>query len=170
MITNNFKILMSHIAFGSTATGSSTPAASSYTVTQTNGTSQTQTTSPGPALNMFINSLSHSEKSTSATYGAGYTTIRVGTGTTAPTSSDYELEAITTELTVDSITNSITTNNTNTYTAIVSNPTNADIQLREIGLYTNIWSREYLLDRTVLTTPITIPAGESKPITYEIGF
>lgn len=108
------------------------------------------------------------------------TYVQVGTGTTAPTEDDYDLETLNTDIVCDSIISAFTSNKTKTYTATLSNPTANDIQVTEIGLFvvasictdssSSTSNRQILLDRTVLSTPISIPAGESKSITYEIVF
>ena len=122
-----------------------------------------------------VNSLS--TLATTPTNGLGY--IVLGSGTTEPTPEDYRLESkITTNLSCDSV--SVSRNTTvKTYTATFSNSGISDITVTEIGyvsriIYTyrnrNYIYDDFLMDRTVLETPITIPAGESRTVTYELSF
>jgi hypothetical protein len=66
-----------------------------------------------------------------------------------------------------------------TYTATFSNSGTSDITVTETGYASRfVWSYydgnlkydDFLMDRTVLETPITIPAGESRTVTYELSF
>ena len=124
--------------------------------------------------NTTVNSLS--TLATTPTDGLGY--IVLGSGTTEPTPENYRLESqITTNLSCDSV--SVSRNTTvKTYTATFSNSGTSDITVTEIGyvsriLYTYSWNYIYdnfLMDRTVLDTPITIPSGESRTVTYELSF
>ena len=112
-----------------------------------------------------------------STIGNGY--LMLGTGTTAPTADDYLLESpITTNLSCDSVSVS-RTSLIKTYTATFTNSGSSDITVTEVGfivyiLYTYSSTTEnsdsFLMDRTVLDTPITIPAGESRTVTYELSF
>lgn len=125
--------------------------------------------------NTTVNSLS--TLATTPTDGLGY--IVLGNGTTKPTPEDFRLESqITTNLSCDSV--SVSRNTTvKTYTATFSNSGTSDITVTEVGyvsriiyMYSN-WNNIYdnfLMDRTVLDTPITIPAGESRTVTYELSF
>lgn len=94
--------------------------------------------------------------------------IAVGSGNTAPTLNDVSLESeITTLRNIGNVLN----NNENgiTYTAILTNNTNADITIKEFGLY--VYSGSYkMLTRTVLNNYITLEAGESTTITINIAF
>ena len=109
--------------------------------------------------------------------------LKVGEGTIPPTVNDFQLNYIYTDVSCNSAVVGNSVNYTKTYTATFSNPRNTDITITEVGLYAHTISRciesgyissaeydDFLLDRTVLSTPITIPAGESKAITYELGF
>jgi hypothetical protein len=103
----------------------------------------------------------------------------LGTGTTAPTADDYRLESpITTNLSCDSVSVS-RTSLIKTYTATFTNSGSSDITVTEVGFMIYIFynystttenSDHFLMDRTVLETPITIPAGESRTVTYELSF
>lgn len=103
--------------------------------------------------------------------------VHFGTGTTAPTLDDYTLESmITSGLTIASQTGSRTiTDNKVTITGIylLSNSGDADVVVGEIGYYgmayysASNWTC-FLLDRTVLDEPITIPAGSTGQVAYTI--
>ena len=122
----------------------------------------------------LVNMLNH--MSTSGSNNTLY--LKVGTGTTTPTGNDYELATVNTDISCDAVVAGVSANYTKIYTATFSNPTSSDIVVTEVGLYGNVIYCYYrspayidcLFDRTVLSTPITIPAGESKTITYELSF
>lgn len=111
------------------------------------------------------------------TIGNGY--LMLGTGTTTPTADDYCLESpITKNLSCDSISVS-RTSLIKTYTATFANSGSSDITVTEVGFIVYILynysttsenSDNFLMDRTVLDTPVTIPAGESRTITYTLSF
>lgn len=94
--------------------------------------------------------------------------IAVGSGDTAPTINDVSLEN---EITTLNNNGNVLNNNENgiTYTAILTNNTNADITIKEYGLY--VYSGSYkMLTRTVLNNYITLEVGESITITINIAF
>ena len=102
--------------------------------------------------------------------------MTVGTGTTEPTEDDYNLETPNEDITISTATQGVKSDYSGkVYTFTLYNSTSDDITITEIGLIGILtkWNTGHdhiMFDRTVLDTPITIPAGESKPITYEIGF
>lgn len=171
MLTKNAKNFILRALMRSAGTGTGSPALwDGFTLTNTGGTNIT--TGYGYEIaNAFINSLNHM----ATVAGSDATTyIKCGTGTTEATENDYQLEADATGLTCDTVATTISANDTKTYTATFSNSTANDITVSEIGFfccsYTGNGYDNFLLDHIILDTPITIPAGESKPITYEIGF
>ena len=104
-----------------------------------------------------------------------------GTSPTPPTKDDYTLgSAITSGLTVTSpsaITQKDEGDGKHTFLSdyIVRNDTDADISIYELGLFAapadaNAYAYNVLMERTVLTEPITIPAGESRLVTYKLTF
>ena len=104
-----------------------------------------------------------------------------GAGTTPADINDYNIKApITTGLTVTtpSKTTENETANYKEYTATygVTNTKSDAITITEIGLKGLVYSDSsgssvaILVDRTVLDAPVTIPAGQSKQITYTIRF
>lgn len=175
MLTKNAKKLILCYLMNSSQQSISNPSPTTteFTLTNISGIDKTADLTYFSVYS-FINSLNH--MSTAPTTNS-VTFIRVGTGMTEATEDDYKLENYTTGLTCDSVVTAIGGNySKKTYTAIFSNTTDADIVVTEIGFFTNCYYRtstendNFLLDRIVLDTPITIPAGESKAITYELGF
>ena len=103
--------------------------------------------------------------------------VSFGTGTTQSTASDYVLESILGDTQINvSVPSGISFNKFDTYeeytvTFGVTNKTTEVITISEVGLTVPISGGSYaLVDRTVLETPVTIPAGQSKQITYTIRF
>lgn len=185
MFTNNFKKLMFSFLFGNNVTGPGTSEPpSSFTSLPTlrnlSNYSRQIYSSSGSSYyrgmwNCVRNALSTINRT--GTIGNGY--LMLGTGTTAPTADDYCLESpITTNLSCDSVSVS-RTSLIKTYTATFTNSGSSDITVTEVGFwicifydYSNADERadNFLIDRTVLDTPVTIPAGESRTITYQMSF
>lgn len=164
MVTNNFRKILFGEIFGSTGSADSFPEFSSVTLVDSDGNNTTN--SGAFNINAIINALNHLGEQESS----GVSTIKVGTGTTTPTQNDYDIKNKATGITCNSTSIGFTSNLTKTYTATFSNSTASDINITELGLFvTNDSEKTFLLDRTVLSTPITIPAGQSKSITYEIA-
>ena len=173
MITNNFKKLLFGGIFGSTATYYNPPSFGAINLINTSGSTVNiyekvyDTSSAGFRVNVFVNALNNLDKNSKS----GFLTIKVGTGTTTPTQNDYKMQNEATGITCDAASTGFTNNLTKTYTATFSNSTASDINITELGLFVQDYDdNDFLLDRTVLSTPITIPAGQSKSITYEIAF
>lgn len=121
-------------------------------------------------------SLPTTYSSTAGSAGGG---VYFGTGSTPATWNDYTLESpITSGLTISSG-GRLPEQSGDAYSYLVTytlyNTTDADINIYEVGLFSPVSysdSKHYLalMERTVLTEPITIPAGESKLVTYKITF
>lgn len=187
MLTNNFKkILFKHIFGFSKICGSgSAPDSNKYysdlptliSISGSNCPISLVGTGAG-VWNSAVNSLSTLD--TTPTDGRGC--IILGNGTNQGESpEDFRLESqITTNLSCDSA--SVSRNTTvKTYTATFSNSGTSDITVTEVGYVSRImyaYSQttyhaifdNFLMDRTALETPITIPAGESRTVTYELSF
>ena len=152
----------------------STPNSTSADFTKTDGT----TTSilfnngypPFRIMNVWAKGISQ--------YGVSF-----GTGTTPATVSDYFLESILTDTQISVSTPSeVNFSRYDTYeeytvTFGITNRTAEAISISEVGLTANPYrpssGSNYvfaMVDRTVLDTPVTIPAGQSKQITYTIRF
>ena len=107
--------------------------------------------------------------------------VSFGTGTTPDDASNYCLESILSSTQIDvSTPSAVSFSQFDTYeeysvTFGVTNKTAEAITIAEVGL-TALPDKESntsyyaLVDRTVLDTPVTIPAGQSKQITYTIRF
>lgn len=99
--------------------------------------------------------------------------MAVGTGTTEATAEDYTLETENTDIICETITQTYTQSYKRQITATFNNPTSQDINLKEVGLfYETYYSDRYYINTIMLAREninVTIPAGESKAITMEIG-
>lgn len=99
--------------------------------------------------------------------------MAVGTGTTEATAEDYTLEHENTDITCEAITQTYTQSYKRQITATFNNPTAQDINLKEVGLfYETYYSSSFYINTIMLAREninVTIPAGESKAITMEIG-
>lgn len=104
-----------------------------------------------------------------------------GDGGTAPTINDYKLSGTA----IKGVTYTSTAFAKNVYdgyaelqaTVALTNTTDASVTIKEIGLFGGLYNtsssptrRPIMLDHTVLSTPITLAAKESKSITYNIRF
>ena len=186
MLTNNFKkILFKHIFGFSKTSGNVVPEADfsdNPTLISISGSNcpisigrSTYTLTLRDIWHATANSLS--TIATSPIDGLGC--IILGNGTNSGESpEDFRLESqITTNLSCDSV--SVSRNGTvKTYTATFSNSGTSPITVTEVGYISRIPYTftldlvydNFLMDRTVLETPITIPAGESRTVTYELSF
>ena len=173
MVTKNFKEIMAYIFSRTEYSGGS----SQYMPTLTdinnddyisNQTNRIEGSFGIPNTNPF------SETGSSVSYIG----VKVGTGITEATEDDYELEIVNSDITVDALLQAVTSNASKQYIMALSNTTENDIDISEVGLYVRAYSQynsgwntlTFLLDRTVLSSPVTIPAGENKTLVYEIGF
>lgn len=114
-----------------------------------------------------------------------YPGVYFGTGSTPANKADYTLESpIASGLSISSG-NRLYVNEGNgvhSYhvTYAVKNTTEAEINIYEIGLFAEINTNDYaantkkqcaaMMERTVLTEPITIAPGETKLVTYKVTF
>ena len=112
--------------------------------------------------------------------GNTYHGVYFGSGSTPANKADYTLESpITSGLNVTSQNVCILNKGDGQYEVrgqyIVENTTSAEINIYEIGVFLPIQSKSsewysVLMERTVLTKPITIAPGESKLVTYKLTF
>lgn len=114
--------------------------------------------------------------------------IKVGSGTTAPTEDDYKLESFLADIVNNVIVFRtsgnvvITRGYTNdtpyiTFSITVTNTSANAVTISEIGMFG--WAAvsiagtasmtTVMLDRTLLDTPVTIPAGDTGLVTYTIS-
>lgn len=173
MILNNFRKILFGGIFGSTAQASNIPTFGLIELVTVNGSTATisnnaynSSSSFGQTVCSILNAFNQIANSESV----GSSTIKVGTGTTAPTADDYNLEDEATGVTCDSVSVGLSGNLTKIYTGTFANSTSSDVNITELGLFLKNNYYSFMLDRTILSTPITIPAGQSKSITYEIAF
>ena len=111
----------------------------------------------------------------------GYGGVRLGTGDTPATVDDYKLSG--TLITGYSFTAEVKTQNsaegdkiTATYT--ITNTSSSEITIKEVGIVAKMANTTSaaqiqhmgLLERTVLDTPVTIPAGGVGQVVYTITF
>lgn len=99
--------------------------------------------------------------------------MAVGTGTTEATAEDCTLENENTDITCEAIMQTYTQAYKRQITATFNNPTSQDITLKEVGLFfETYYDDQYYINTIMLAREnidVTIPAGESKAITMEIG-
>ena len=102
--------------------------------------------------------------------------VIIGSGTTAPTINDYALESrITTPLSSSGTITTTYNDNSVTHTSVftITNNHTEEITISEIGIFNSSTAKSgekyaYLLERTVLETPITISSGGVGQVTYTI--
>jgi hypothetical protein len=178
MLNRNFKTVMLGWLMSSRATGTSTPSfnpqiiysvdgeESSYPSTDTNPSEQ--------ATKAIINTLSHpTTNNIIAKQSQNRLFIAVGTGTKEATDEDYTLESENTDITCEAITQTYTPSYKRQITATFNNSTNQDINIKEAGLFMETYAASSNYISTIMLAreniDVTIPAGESKSITMEIG-
>jgi hypothetical protein len=107
--------------------------------------------------------------------------VYFGSGSTPATRADYTLEnPITSGLTFPGTSLEYTTDGNGQYIVsakyVVKNTTESEINIYEIGCFCPVLNDAYdtwhlvMMDRTVLTKPITIPAGGTKIVEYRFTF
>ena len=121
--------------------------------------------------------------SNSVVYSNASTGINLGTGTTAATEDDYVLESIITSGLSCSVNHSQGVDESGNpylqYDITVNNTGSASVTIGEIGYTQSLFAataqgdtsgsgQRCLLDRTVLDTPVTIPAGSYAVIRYTL--
>lgn len=173
MFTKNFKKLMSLYLLNGYESGTSQYTYStSTTLTALDGT--VITTEPSKTSNERY-SLAYALSDTLNTEAAEMRAyLAIGTGTGTVSDDDYRLFESTSDCTCVSASSNTSANFNKIYTATFQNNTSSDITITETGivaktyLFNNYF--EVLLDHTLLDTPVIIPAGESRTITYEWTF
>lgn len=174
MFTKNFKKLMSLYLLNGTESGMDNKSyPTSTTLTALDGTVITTGESSTWSYEQYSLAYALSDTlSTKAEEMRSY--IAIGTGTGTVSDDDYRLFKSTSDCTCVSASSNTSANFNKIYTATFQNNTSADITITETGmvakpyLYNNYF--EVLLDHTLLDTPVIIPAGESRTITYEWVF
>ena len=166
------------------ATGSSVPTISASSAITRATISAKNTSGTSRFVKPCANSISNNFIGTALaanSYG-----VAVGSGDTAATENDYTLENQIVGLTA-TVTATTEYDETNyrylsrlEYT--ISNATSADVTVKEIGRFVSAHTADtrgattatnaqsFMVDRTVLATPVTIPTGESSIVRYEFVF
>lgn len=98
----------------------------------------------------------------------------IGTGTGTVSENDYCLFNQDSNCTCVSASSSTTSNLTKSYTATFQNNSESDVTITETGVAGECWVYNYwftmLLEHTLLETPVIIPAGGTRTITYVWSF
>lgn len=98
----------------------------------------------------------------------------IGTGTGTVSENDYCLFNQDSNCTCASAASSTTSNLTKSYTATFQNNSESDVTITETGIAGQCWvyNNNYtmLLEHTLLETPVIIPAGGTRTITYVWSF
>ncbi len=121
----------------------------------------------------FTNPLKNIELNIPSMVTSGGVFMRLGTGTTAPSKSDYTLENIISNANMNTSTSvvGISPNGSKVYTYTFQNTTNAPITVNEVGLYLRGKSSYYslciLLTREVID-PKEVGVGKTATFTYEL--
>lgn len=111
-------------------------------------------------------------------YSTGITFLSYGSGTTDPTTDDYTLESPISTLTGSSASCGKTASGKQ-YTQVVTNETNEDITITELGLFVLVhinsiselaMRSSVMLYREVLDTPVTLEPGQTATFTVELTF
>lgn len=186
MLNRNFKTVMLGWIMSSQVTASSIPRFQSQTIYNIGSSGEGAAFPPTGASDSdregiskcIINGLNQlNTTNTIAKQSANRLFMAVGTGTTEATAEDYTLESENTNITCEAITQTYTTSYKRQITATFNNPTAQDITLKEVGLFFEIYyydrNYDYYYANTIMLAreniDVTIPAGESKAITMEIG-
>lgn len=174
MFTNNFKNLMVLNLFNSRTSGPDQSMADSTfspTYYDINGIGLNKPNSPYTSV-ALASALSDTLKTTSGTENSSWLVVGTGTGTVSE--SDYCLFSQDATCTCVSASSSTTGNLTKEYTATFQNNSESNVTITETGIVGNIyiWNALYdvLLEHTLLETPVIIPAGETRTITYVWSF
>lgn len=176
MLNRNFKTVMLGWLMSSPNSSFSPPQFAPQTIYNVGGHSGTYP--PSGAQNALsqaiVNALGAvTTNNTIARQAVNRLFMAVGTGTTEATAEDYTLENENTDITCETITQTYTQSYKRQITATFNNPTSQDITVKEVGLfYETYMSDQYYINTIMLAREnidVTIPAGESKAITMEIG-
>ena len=169
MILNNFKTILINGVLNSNSTGTTAPTTTNFVyLRNTSNQNRVCLISSESNFNSMLNALNHFSTDNSSTS----LHIKCGYGTTPVTADDYFLD-MNLNLTCVSCTGGIN-NGVKTVTATFNNGTGADATITEVGLFVNfIYNGSatdvFMIKRKVLDTPITIPAGESRAVVYELS-
>lgn len=178
MLNRNFKTVMLGWLMGSTSAGTNDIRFNQHTIYNVGGGSVGYPPSEGATTNQLskaiVNALNATTtNNTIARQSKQRLFMAVGTGTTEATAEDYTLESENTNITCEAITQTYTQSYKRQITATFNNPTAQDITLKEVGLFYETYiNDDYSINTIMLAREnidVTIPSGESKAITMEIG-
>lgn len=182
MLNRNFKTIMLGWIMSSQVTGDSTPRFQPQTIYNIGSSGEGAEFPPTDAddsskeeiSKCIINALNQLTTNNAISRQAvNRLFMSVGTGTTEATAEDNTLENENTDITCEAITQTYTQSYKRQITATFNNPTAQDITLKEVGLFYEIYyDGQYYINTIMLAREninVTIPAGESKAITMEIG-
>lgn len=120
----------------------------------------------------LASALSDTLKTAGGTNASSWLIIGTGTGTVSE--NDYCLFNQDSNCTCVSAASSTTGNLTKSYTATFQNNSESDVTITETGVAGKIWLTNnwftMLLEHTLLETPVIIPAGGTRTITYVWSF
>jgi hypothetical protein len=175
MFTKNWYKLIAANCFGEDS-------AKSWGVVTFTGATSTNTTGAWANMDMGISSgskypaLNRVALTTSTKQQGG---VAIGSGRTPATLNDYKLESmiLNSSLSASTVVNKTKEDGRVTLTSLITitNGDTSDITIGEVGAFmnTSISSADsacVLLERTVLDTPVTIPAGGVGQVTYTVQF
>lgn len=180
MLNRNFKTVMLGWFMSSQVTNNNTPRFQSQTIYNIDGTtssypSPSSTSDNEAGTKAIINGLNQlSTNNIIARQSQQRLFMAVGTGTTEATVEEYTLENENTDIKCEAITQTYTQGYKRQITATFNNPTSQDITLKEVGLFFESYANGivFFINTIMLAREninVTIPAGESKAITMEIG-
>ena len=120
----------------------------------------------------FASTLGDTLKTADGTNSSSWLIIGTGTGTVSE--NDYCLFNQDSNCTCVSAASSTTSNLTKSYTATFQNNSESEVTITETGVAGKIWlytnAFTILLEHTLLETPVIIPAGGTRTITYVWSF
>lgn len=174
MFTKNFKNLMVLNLLNAYSSGGDhrvdTTTTPEYKTIEGRPVSRTDNTEHGAVS--LASALSDTLKTAAGTDNSSWLIIGTGTGTVSE--NDYCLFNQDSNCTCVSAASSTTSNLTKSYTATFQNNSESDITITETGVAGRCWIYNncftMLLEHTLLETPVIIPAGGTRTITYVWSF
>lgn len=173
MFTKNFKNLMVLNLLNSYATGGDHYVDTTTTpVYKTISGEELDRSNTEHGAVSLASALSDTLKTTGGTDSSSWLIIGTGTGTVSE--NDYCLFNQDSNCTCVSAASSTTSNLTKSYTATFQNNSESDVTITETGIVGRCWLYNgcytMLLEHTLLETPVIIPAGGTRTITYVWSF
>ena len=165
MLTNNFWSVLAQNMIGTHKPNS---------IKNTSGSLGQINNAVGTFLPFFISGSSYGAdlSKINTSYNASGGGVIFGDGDTPPTAEDYKLAGniitgLSTSVNMTSSINNGVAQIVATYTITAS----SEVTIKEIAAFANAGSTgKYMVDRTVLDTPVTIPAGGIGQVEYTITF